>query len=146
MCALKASMGFGGHDQALWPEPHHGCSCLQLCYHARYVCLAMWSALQHEPDVSGAQTWLITRALPHPLDSQLNQATISSLPSSLHLMCCSGALVNETLALVTLVSGDQSPLVAPWQIKENSICFTTGKITSAWIQTPQPTAVKLLFQ
>lgn len=31
-----------------------------------------------------------------------------------------------------------TPLVAHRQIKDNSICFTTGKITSPWIQTPQP--------
>lgn len=42
---------------------------------------APWSGLWHEPDVAGAQTWLITRTLLYSLDSQLDQATISSLPS-----------------------------------------------------------------
>lgn len=99
---------------------------------------APWPGLWHEPGVAGAQSWLITRTLPYPLDSQLDPATISSLPSSLHLMCCNETLVSEVLALVTLAFGDQSPLVAPWQIKVNSIYFTTGKITCAWIQTLQP--------
>lgn len=62
---------------------------------------ARWSALRHEPDLlAGAQTWLITRTLPYPLDSWLDQATISSLPSSLHLMCCSWTLVSEVLVLL----------------------------------------------
>lgn len=104
-----------------WREPHHGCSCLQLCCHTRCACLAMCSMGWTPHDVAGAQSWLITRTLPYPLDSCLDQATNSSLPSSLHLMCCNRTLISEVHTLVTLAFGDQSPLVAPWWIKDNFI-------------------------
>lgn len=106
-----------------WAIPRVAVSSSATTPHAPVWPCARWSGLQHEPDLlAGAQTRLITRTLPYPLDLWLDQATISSLLSSLHLMCCSGTLVSEVLAL----------LRDPWPLETSHPLLHLDKLRIIW--------------